>query len=244
VIVDSPLSRRGSTNEAIPPLAGSADFVIKDGSETASRPVQHRAPIAEDLQENRGNSILEGLDESEDRPLITRTRVIFGFVALVLAAAVIAVLYHPTHVSQLPIPLQQEQTGATESPDKGTPATPEPEAKRAQPESETIKPAAKLPAVVAKPQPPAKPSADNRAKNRKDTKDTKDTAEEPEANEESGGLSQNDIPKLLDFANTDTGNGRYQKARLEYRKVLKLQPNNQEAKDGLKKLDRIQSDQQ
>jgi hypothetical protein len=74
--------------------------------------------------------------------------------------------------------------------------------------------------------------------------ETQDAAQEPEIIEESGGLSLNDIPKLLDFANADTGNGSYDKARLEYRKVLKLQPGNQEAKDGLKKLDRIQSNQQ
>jgi hypothetical protein len=239
VIVDSPLAHRGPTNEGTPPSAGTADFVFKDRAETSSRQVQSCASIPEDFHGSQGGSILEGLDE--DRSLITRTRVIFGLVALILAAALIAVFYRPTHVSKLPLPSLQERTGATESPDKGTAATPQPEAKTAKPESESDQPAVKPPAVAAKPQPPAKPSADNRAKNRKDTKAT---PEEPDLIEESGGLSQNDIPKLLDFANTDTGNGKYERARLEYRKVLKLQPNNQEAKDGLRKLDRIQSDRQ
>jgi hypothetical protein len=246
VIVDSPFARREPTGEAMPPVAGTADFIFKDrsdGSEHGSRQAPGRASIPEDFHGSHGISLLEGLDE--DRPLITRTRVIFGLVALVLGAALIAVVYRPTHVSKLPPRSLPEQTGATEAPDKGPPATPampEPEVKKAQAESESVQPAVKPPEVVAaKPQPPAKPLSENRAKSRKDTKET---AVEPDLIEESGGLSQNDIPKLLEFAKTDTGNGKYERARLEYRKVLKLQPNNQEAKDGLKKLDRIQSDQQ
>jgi hypothetical protein len=245
MIVDSPSARRGPTQEAMLPVASTADSVLQHGTETGSGPVQNRAPIAKNLQDSGSSSIREGLDEFEARPLFTRIRVILGLVALVLAAAVIAVLYRPTHISKLPIPPLQEQTGAAESPgkspDNGTPVTPQPEAKTGQPDPEPAKPAAKLPAVVAKPQPPARPQADNRAKNKKDSKDS---AEQPEIVEESGGLSQIDIPKLLDFANADTGNGRYEQARLEYRKVLKLQPSNQEAKEGLKKLDRIQSDRQ
>jgi cytoskeletal protein RodZ len=241
MIVDSPFARRGPTQEAIPPAAPTADSVLQQGTETGSGQVQNRAPIAKNLQDSGSSSIPEGLDEFEARPLFTRIRVILGLVALVLAAAVIAVFYRPTHISKRPIPPLQEQTGTAESPDNGTPVTPQPEAKTGQPESETAKPAAKSAAAAAKPQPPARPQADHRAKNKKDAKDS---AEQPEVVEDSGGLSQIDIPKLLDFANTDTGNGRYENARLEYRKVLKLQPNNQEAKEGLKKLDRIQSDRQ
>jgi hypothetical protein len=233
-MVDSRFARRERTGQAVPPVAGTADFVFKDGSETASRHVQHRAPTAEEL--SRGTSILQGLDELEERPLITRTRIIVGLVAVVLVAALIGVFHRPTHNSRLPIQLPQEQT-ATEGSDKGTTATPEPEAKTPRPESETVKPAANVPAVVAKPRPPAKASVDNRGKNKKDN------SVEPEIVEESGGLSQNDIPGLLGMAVKDTGDGRYPEARREYRKVLKLQPNNLEAKDGLRKLDLIQNDQ-
>lgn len=244
VIVDSPFARGAPTNEAVPPVAATADFVFKDGAQTASRrtgqvpSTQNRAPISEDFQQRQDSSFLEGLDEFGERPFLTRTRVILGIVALVLAAALIAVLSRPTHVSKLPIPPLQDRTGATESPDKGMPVTPEPQAKTAQPESEPVKPAAKVPTVVVKPQPSAKASADSRGKNKKDT------SEEPEIIEGSGGLSQNDIPGLLSMAGKDVGDGHYARARLEYRNVLKLQPGNQEAKDGLKKLDRIQSDQQ
>ena len=234
-MVDSRFARRERPDQGVPPVAGTADFVFKDGSETASRSVQHRAPTAEEL--SRGSSILQGLDELEERPLITRTRIIVGLVIVVLVAALMGVFQHPTHNSRLPIQPPQEQT-ATDGSDQGTTATPEPEAKMPQPESATVKPAAKVPVVVAKPHPPAKAAVDNRGKNKNDN------SVEPEIVEESAGLSQNDIPGLLGMAVKDTGDGRYPEARREYRKVLKLQPNNLEAKEGLRKLDLIQNDQQ
>jgi hypothetical protein len=239
LIVDSPVGRHGSTRQEVPPVAGTAGSVLKDASQTASKragsEVIARKPArsSEDLKDNAPGLLLEGLDELEERPLVTRTRLILGVVALVLVAALIAVLYRPTHVSKVPIPLQQDRTGATENPDTQTPATPEPAARTAEPE--TVKPTAKTPAVAAKQQPPVKASADRGKK--------KDIVEEPEIIEESGGLSQTDIPNLLSKAGIDTGGGQYDNARREYRKVLQLQPGNQQAKEGLKKLDRIQNDQ-
>ncbi len=256
VLVDSPLALRGPANEA-PPPSETAEFVSGDERQADFGLLRNRATSTHEFQTTTSGSLLDGLDDFEKPPLFTRTRVLLGVVALVLVSALIAVLYRPARVSKPPLPSLQEQTGPIESHDKITPSiTPRREAKAPLPPAEASKPgaktpsielqvqkpAAKLPAVVAKPQATAKPSADTRAKKN----NTQDGAEEPAvgAAEESGGLSQNDIPKLLEFANTDTGNGRYDKARLEYRKVLKLQPNNQEAKDGLRKLDRIQSDQQ
>jgi hypothetical protein len=98
-----------------------------------------------------------------------------------------------------------------------------------------VKPAAKIPAAVTK------PPADNRAKNKKETKDA---SEPPPVVEESGGLSRGDIPGLLGMALKDTGDGEYEKARREYKKVLSLDPRNQQAIDGIIKLDKIQRDQQ
>ena len=255
VMVDSPFVLRGTANETPPATSERADFVSRDEPQADSRRFETLPATDHELQASTAGSILDGLEDFEKPPLITRTRVIFGVVALVLAGALISVLYRPARVSKPPLPALQEQTGATESPDKVTPSvTTQPEAKTPtqqapQPEDKTpvtppqpVTPAAKLPEVVAKPQHPAKPSADARAKK----SNAQDDAQEPAvgATDEAGGLSQNDIPKLLEFANADTGNGQYGKARLEYRKVLKLQPNNQAAKDGLRKLDRIQSDQQ
>jgi Flp pilus assembly protein TadD len=57
-------------------------------------------------------------------------------------------------------------------------------------------------------------------------------------------VSLKDIPVLLRMAQQDAGAGNYAKARTEYRKILGLQPNNPDARDGLHKLDIIQKDQQ
>jgi len=46
------------------------------------------------------------------------------------------------------------------------------------------------------------------------------------------------------MAGNDMGDGKYDKARREYRIVLRLQPKNQPALDGISKLNKIQSDQQ
>jgi hypothetical protein len=58
----------------------------------------------------------------------------------------------------------------------------------------------------------------------------------PSYQEDSGGLSQKDIPALLRMAQADAGAGSYDKARTEFQKILRLQPNNQDAKEGLRKL--------
>ena len=175
-------------------------------------------------------------------------------VALVLLSAVIAVLSRPTKVSRAPIPLQQDQTGPTEIPDKPPPAKAGAETTTTQPVSTTVKaeiakpqmvkspagkpPIAKSGARVAatQPQVPDRVSEENRAKGV--------TLEEPPAYAESGGVSLKDIPVLIKMAQQDAGAGNYDKARTEYRKVLGLQPGNPDAKEGLHKLDLIQKDQQ
>lgn len=236
LMVHSPFASQGPTSDTVPPVMGTDGFVVHDGSKTASlrsRQVSNqapdRAPISEDFQGSPSNSLTEGLDEFGERPLITRTRVILGVVALVLVAAVIAVLYRPARVSHLPIPLQQDQTGATESPVKQPPVAAEPEANTAQPEPTTGKPQAKV----------QKPAADSRVKNKKQN------SEEPAPSyDEFGGVSEKDIPRLLKMAQNDAGDGKYAKARREFQAILNVQHNNQDAKDGLRRLDLIKNDQQ
>jgi hypothetical protein len=46
------------------------------------------------------------------------------------------------------------------------------------------------------------------------------------------------------MAQTDAGQDHYVNARNEYSTILQLQPNNQEAKEGLRRLDIIQKDRQ
>jgi hypothetical protein len=217
VIVTSPVrdAGQGLPNEAAPP------------------------PTSDNFWQSSRSSLTEELDESRDRPLLTRTRIILGGVAIVLVVVLIFVL-QPARVSKPRIvpqqDPQQEQTGAAE-PIKQPPATAEPEAMTAQPEPATTKPPAKAP-VATQPRTPSKPPLDNRAKNKKET------PEQPETYDDSGGVSQKDIPALLGMAQRDAGAGNYDKAKREYKKILSLQPGNQEAKDGLHRLDLIQQDRQ
>lgn len=250
VIVSSPArnARQGVANEATPPGIPTADFVFKDGAGTAAQRAgqdlnhaRDRAPIADNFQQSSSSSLTEELDESRGRPLLTRTWVMLGAVAVVLVVVLIFV-FQPARVSKRPIiqqqDPQQEKAGASEAPVHQPPATPEPEAPTAQPEPAATKPPARVPAAVTQPRTPSKPPLENRAKNKKEN------PEEPEALDDSGGVSQKDIPALLRMAQRDAGAGNYDQAKREYKKILSLQPGNQEAKDGLRRLDLIQQDHQ
>ncbi|MFZ0957789.1 MAG: hypothetical protein WAN60_15695 [Candidatus Sulfotelmatobacter sp.] len=219
VIVTSSVrdAREGPTNEAAP------------------------TPVSDSFQQSSGSSLTEELDESRDRPLLARTRVILGVAAVVLVVVLIFVFQRPARVSTPPLIPPQEQTGVAENPIKQPLAPPEPEAKAAQPEPTASKPPAKVPVAVAHPRTPTKPPLDNRAKN---NKENKENAEAPESYDDSGGVSLKDIPALLGMAQRDAGAGNYDKAKREYKKILSLQPGNQEAKDGLRRLDLIQQDHQ
>ncbi len=242
--VDSPLARRSTTNESVSLTARTQDHI---GSETSSRRVA-------ELTQKASGSLTEELDFAE-RPLFTRTRVILGVVAVVLVGALIAVFYQPTRVAK-PQPPQTSQTqeptpaNATGSTDQKAPAADVPPVY--VPQTQTVPPQT----VPPKPEPPrsaakatatvTKPPAESRAKNKKQAppQELKDASEPPAVVDESGNWSLSDIPLLLTMAGNDVGDGKYGKARLEYRTVLKLQPKNQQAIDGIKKLDKIQSDQQ
>jgi len=249
LIVDSPFARRGM-NEAVPPLESPGDFVVKDGADAWHRTeqvpntAQRREPSSEDTQESPGGSSGAGL-EFEERPLFTRTRILLGVVALVLVGALIAVLYRPTTATKRPIPIPpptaaETTVGTGTGSEVGTPVvTPaEPETKKPE-EPVTVPPPVKKAVIVSQPRTPPK-STDSRAKTKKEPVQT-----EPEVDTsvlEFGGLTQKDIPRLLDNAKKDAGDGNYEKARREYQAILKLQANNPDAKEGLRKLSIIQGD--
>ena len=244
VIVTAPVRRapEGHTNDAAPPAGPTADFVFKGGSETTAQPagqaassVRERAPISDSFQQSSSSLLTEELDKSGARLLFTRTRVVLGVVAVVLVVVLIFV-FQPSRVSK-PRTIPRQQTGATENPVQQPPATPEPEARTTQPQPTSAKPQAK-PVATAPPRPPSRPPSDNHVKN------NKENAEEPEAYADSGGVSQKDIPALLGMAQRDAGAGNYDRAKREYKKILSLQPSNQEAKDGLRRLGLIQQDTQ
>jgi hypothetical protein len=229
VIVHSTVTRRGPNSKAVPPPAV--------------------APESEEFRSN-GSAVLS-VEEFASQSFFTRTRVILGVVSLVLVAALIAVLNRPAHVSKLPIPVQQDQASTTEIPEKQPAVRTEPDVAPAQPESNIIKTETEKPPIVkrpiiksgsklplaAQPQVPDRAPVENRVK--------KEIQETPAPyNEESGGVSQKDVPALLKMAQADAGAGNYDKARTEFRKILGLQRDNQDAREGLHKLDIIQKDHQ
>jgi hypothetical protein len=89
------------------------------------------------------------------------------------------------------------------------------------------------PQLIAKP--PVKPPVDKTAKDK--TKKPEDTPIVGfEGNSTYDGMTQRDIPRLLQWARSDAGNGNYAKAAQEYRVILQLQPNNPDAREGLRKI--------
>jgi hypothetical protein len=245
MIVNSPIksSERSATGEKVRPVSATGDFVSQKRPDAwVQQTTRERwqapdlAPRPDDLLENSASSLTDELDELKRRPLITRTRVILGLVAAGLVSALIAVLYFPVRETKVPVrPLENHDTGV----DNPKPVTTQPEPPLpapSQPQPKIPEPPAKLPRVTPAPT-STKPPADTRAKNKKDSPEPP-----PPLIEESGGLSQNDVPTLLRLAREDAGAGNYDKARSEYRKILQLQPNNQDAKDGLRRLDLIKND--
>jgi len=254
MIVSIPIraAEREMTPPAVQPDAATADFVFKRSSDSALQhtppareEVADLAPKSEDLQGSQGSSLTQELDDLEQRPFLTRTRVIVGLAALVLVGALIAVLYFPASETKIPVrAIGNHDTGTGIVDSKPATVRPEPpqtqpQPQPPQPQPKTREPQAKVPKVVVQPPPPATPPADTRAKSKRDTPVQ---PQQPQVVDNFGGLSQNDVPTLLKLARDDAGAGKYAKARGEFKKILQLQPNNQEAKDGLRRLDLIKGD--
>lgn len=195
-----------------------------------------RTPSAAEFS-NRDGAFEEGLaDFEERRSFITRSRLVVAAVAIVLVVVGLG-LFHPWSGSNpQPKPQQYETPTGELSPSKAeTPGidTPQPPPV-AQPVNEP----------PAKPQPPVvKKAGTNKMPVDKTAKD-KDTIKKPEDAPIQGfegsntydGMTQKDISRLLQWARSDAGNGNYLKAAQEYRVVLQLQPNNSDAKEGLRKI--------
>jgi hypothetical protein len=242
MIVHLPFAQRTFPNDAVPPVMAAEDRVFEDEPEPLSQRIdaardREDAPASEVAEDNFGGSLTEELDQLKNRALVTRTRVIVGIVAVVLAAALVAVIYRPKTVSNVPVPPQQDQNRSQEIPVKAPPSAPGPKIKAAQSDPTPIKPQVKVPPAIVQPRTPVKATVDDRVNG------GKENLEVPAASYEYGGFSQKDIPKLLEFARSDAGKGNYVSARKEYSTILQLQPNNQAARDGLHKLDLIQQNQ-
>jgi hypothetical protein len=192
------------------------------------------ARLAGELRAGRGPSDPDL--EDEEQPLLTGPRVIVGGLAIVLVAGLVWA-FHPSRVTKIPGPVPDSQVGAPAS-TAGPSAQPNQPALPPTPSSapEPLKP------VVAKPVPPAKPAAEKRGKEKPPTVGAAPIPEESHPVQSVEGMTAKDIPKLLEMARSDAGSGNYDKARREYRIVLELQPSNAEAREGLRRLDLVDSD--
>jgi hypothetical protein len=187
-----------------------------------------RRPSAGEGFKNREGAFEEGLAEFEERQsFITRTKMVVGAVAIVLVIAAL-MLFHPWSGSNV-----QPKSRANESAGTAPVTTTETPSSVPQPP----------PVVQPAPEQPAKPKPPVASKTPAD-KTPKDKAKKPEdapiqgfeGNSTYDGMTQKDIPRLLQWARSDAGNGNYAKAAQEYRVILQLQPYNSDAKEGLRKI--------
>jgi hypothetical protein len=220
----------GATMIVNAPLAapGSDAASTSDRNDIASR----NPPAAEGLTHREG-AFEEGLaDFEERRSFITRSRVVVGAIVVVLVVAGL-VLFHPWSGSNAQPKLQPRDT-----PSETSPATAEPPTNNIPQPPPVVQP---VPDSHAKPQPPVvKPPVKPVDKTAKDKDKTKKPEDTPivgfEGNSTYNGMTQRDIPRLLQWARSDAGNGNYTKAAQEYRVILQLQPNNPDAREGLRKI--------
>ena len=246
MIVHSPITRREPLNEVISP-AGADGAVVKEVTGAGAQRTgqianlaQDRTPAFERFQESPSSAFTDGLDEFSEQPLFTRNRIILGALGLVLVAALVAVLFRPSHV------VKDSGGAATRSNswnrNSGNPGssgcTGSGRQARAICTCDGNASCKNSDRGNATSERPSRPVVDTRLKNKKDTD------EEPVAPpSDVGGLSQKDIPYLLSTAQADFGAGRYDDARRKFKKVLALQPGNQDAKEGLRRLEYIPTDQ-
>lgn len=210
---------------------------LKDPADTASR-----KPPADEGLANRDGVFEPGLAEFEERPsLITKSRLVVGVIVVVLVVVGL-VLFHPWSSSDVRGKPKSQAPSV-----EGPPLTNEPPAVVPQPPP-VVQPAPELhvkpqrPAVkppVANKAPVEKAATDKAAAN-KDQDKVKKPEDAPiqgfEGNSTYDGMTQKDIPRLLQWARSDAGNGNYAKAAQEYRVILQLQPGNPDAKEGLRKI--------
>ena len=218
-------SQLGATMMVTAPLGPGSNQERPPGATT------NQAAIGERLTESRDGAFESGLAQfQEQQSFINRTRVIVGVIAIILVGVAVA-LFYPSSGSKVPTKPADNQAAEKQA---TPPATPEP----------TLPPPAAvqvIPDITPKMQAPSIRKAPKPAAQKEQAKEAAKKVEEVpiqgfEGNSTYDGMTQRDIPRLLQWARSDAGNGRYEKAGQEYRVILQLQPNNPDAKEGLRKL--------
>jgi hypothetical protein len=233
----------GATMIVDRPSTASPNDVVSAGSRrrAASDAIEAAAKNTGEAGLTNGDATFhEGLEDLEERQsFVTKSRVVVGAIVIVLVV-VGMVLFHPWSSSNVQPNPKQYETPTAEQP------VTVPETPANVPESPPAE--QPVPDVQAKPQPPVvmqpaikKPALVAKEKPRK----PEDTPIQGfEGNSTYDGMTQKDILRLLKWARSDAGNGNYEKAAQEYRVILQLQPNNPDAKEGLRKIQLAQGGNQ
>jgi hypothetical protein len=178
----------------------------------------------------RDSSSEELLAEFEGRPFLTRPRMLIGATAVLVVGLLVAVLY--PHKTKPPMGDRSSQSQSSQT--QGSQAGETGAASGAQQAggNSDISGANSVDATK-----PAKPTGKHPAKK-------KESEKQDDVDQSFDGMTRSNIPTLLIFAKRDAGNGDYDKARQEYRAVLRLDSSNAEAKEGLRKLGLAQGQDQ
>ena len=175
---------------------------------------------------DRDKSFQETLAEFEEqRSFITPLKMAVSAIAIVLVIVGV-VLFYPRSSSKV-----QSTPQAPEIPTQVAPAPlvsppPPPTVQQAEELPTKTPPVVKAPVAHKE-----TPTVKDRPKKAEDT-----PIQGFEGNSTYDGMTQKDIPRLLQWARSDAGNGNYGKAAQEYRVILQLQPSNPDAREGLRKI--------
>ncbi|HXJ88541.1 MAG TPA: hypothetical protein VMS18_17100 [Candidatus Binatia bacterium] len=219
----------GATMIVDEPLADSR----RDVAGASGKPHGHSATKGiGDEWRARDGAFEEGLAEfGEQHSFLTRSRLAAGAVLLILLVVGL-MLFHPWSGSNVKPKLHEPP------PDVTAPVT--------EPANSVLQPPIVTPPpqdapttshpVTTKPPVISNPPPDKKAKDRGKKRQEGMPIQGFEGNSTYDGMTQRDIPRLLQWARSDAGNGNYAKAAQEYRAILQLQPNNSEAREGLRKI--------
>jgi hypothetical protein len=236
-IVDSPFRKPekwvGSTGE--PPITRSAELASVEHGEHAgqppdefARPQEMRSATREFADTSSGNLLVEELEAAARRRKV-RTQVLLGVAAVVVVGALVAAFYHAPSPANPPAASQQQATQPTGNAADGVkPAEPS--------EPATLPP--NPPAADSNSQPATKPLKVERKTHEKPPE--KSPAQTDVTSVDN--FFPKDVPMLLQMAQSAYESGDSGKAEYDYKTVLRLQPNNPDALQGLHKLDLIRNE--
>ena len=225
MIVNSPVA--GPRTE---PRTAGQPVGVPSGSDSAKKPDESaRTPLK--MEEAGFDQDLANLEEP--RSSFSTSALVVGAIVVVVVGLAVA-WFHPwSSPKARPVPA----VISTPTPEPTGNSTP-----TATPTSDT--PTVTQPSITEAPEPAkaAKKPEKSKAKEAKKPEDT--PIKNFEGTSAYDGMTQKDIPRLLQWARSEQGNGNYASAAQKYRVILQMQPNHPDAKEGLRKIQVAQGSSQ